>query len=232
MHQSPILSPFKILVGGILVISPFLEDWVVGLGALISGLVALYWLERHPNLPRTLVLLGAAPGAVCCQLLRNLQQISALPFEALQDTVSSGMMFGLLAGMGIPLLASGTRTWGRGSAFTAAAVTTVLVMLAGAAPMCGCSTREKAYVAAMKSDLRNLTSAQETYFAAHHEYASDIASLVYGTSTGISVQILAATKSGWYAVAAHGMITHTCSISVGEGVPNTDMAPGSPSCTN
>lgn len=205
---------------------------MVGLGALISGLVALYWLGRHPNLPRTLVLLGAAPGAVCCQLLRNPQQISALPFEALQDTVSTGMMFGLLAGMGIPLLASGTRTWGRGSAFTTAAVTAVLVMLAGAAPMCGCSTREKAYVAAMKSDLRNLVTAQEAYFTEHKQFAADVTALDYSPSYGVSVQILTTSESGWYGATAHSQITATCAVSVGDGVPKTDMESGQPSCTD
>ena len=46
------------------------------------------------------------------------------------------------------------------------------------------NTKEKAYVSAMKSDLRNLAAAEEAYFADYLTYASAIANLDFNSSQG------------------------------------------------
>jgi len=65
------------------------------------------------------------------------------------------------------------------------------------------NTKGKANAAALKSDLRNLATAQEAYFYSYSVYASDAALLQYGRSPGVILTITAATGSGWSAVATH-----------------------------
>jgi type IV pilus assembly protein PilA len=49
------------------------------------------------------------------------------------------------------------------------------------------NTKGKAYVTAMKSDLRNLVSSQEAFFSDSSRYTSSLTSQLQNTSCGISV---------------------------------------------
>ncbi|HRN52745.1 MAG TPA: prepilin-type N-terminal cleavage/methylation domain-containing protein, partial [Gemmatimonadaceae bacterium] len=49
------------------------------------------------------------------------------------------------------------------------------------------NTKEKAYIATMKADLRNLVTAQEAYFADHSMYTSSLATTQYQPSSGVAV---------------------------------------------
>src|SRR5690606_34194848 len=53
------------------------------------------------------------------------------------------------------------------------------------------ATREKAYFAAMKSDLKNLASQQEIYYSDTYEYTSDQDDLGFVASSGVTVVIAA-----------------------------------------
>ena len=78
------------------------------------------------------------------------------------------------------------------------------------------NTKEKAYVAAMKSDLRNLVTAQEAYFSDYTTYASSTANLTnYNSSTGVTVTIGSGTGTGWSATSSHNATPKTCSIWIG-----------------
>ena len=89
------------------------------------------------------------------------------------------------------------------------------------------NTKEKAYVAAMKSDLRNLATAQETYFGDYQAYAVAAAAglfaksgaNVWKPSTGVNVVAAgsAGTTNGWNAQVSRAGTTQTCSIYVGAG---------------
>ena len=89
------------------------------------------------------------------------------------------------------------------------------------------NTKEKAYIASMKSDLRNLITAQEAYFSDNNStYASSTASLgtTYKASSGVTVTMGTVTNTGWGATSSHTSTAKTCSIAVGgtstnEGVP-------------
>ena len=89
------------------------------------------------------------------------------------------------------------------------------------------NTKEKAYVASMKSDLRNLITAQEAYFSDNNStYASSTGSLgtSYKASSGVTVTMGTVTNTGWGATSSHSSTAKTCSIAVGgtstnEGVP-------------
>ncbi len=82
------------------------------------------------------------------------------------------------------------------------------------------NTKEKAYVASMKSDLRNLVNAEEAYFADFTQYTSSFATTQYNASPGVTVTIALSGSTpgtGWSATAAHSATTTTCTIYVGDG---------------
>lgn len=107
------------------------------------------------------------------------------------------------------------------------------------------STKEKAYLASMKSDLRNLATAEEGYFADNQAYLAGNASNVAGLATpldattnfvpsaGVSVVVTAAAGNGWNAVASHNATGKTCDIFIGSapGTAGVATVEGEPKCT-
>ena len=104
------------------------------------------------------------------------------------------------------------------------------------------NTKEKAYLAAMKSDLRNLATAQEAYLSDFANYADDEANLAFNASTGVTIDVSAAFGGkGWEASATHTATGKTCAIAVGtddaappvENVNDVNGAAGEgePACT-
>ena len=96
------------------------------------------------------------------------------------------------------------------------------------------NTKEKAYVAAMKADLRNLVTAQEAYFADNSNLyapASTNLGTAYSPSQGISVTLVGTAGTGWIATANHTALasTKTCYIAVGSSVPS-GVSEGAPQC--
>ena len=65
------------------------------------------------------------------------------------------------------------------------------------------NTKGKANAAALRSDLRNLASAQEAYFYEHSAYADSPALLKMNSSPGVILTIISATSSGWSAKVTH-----------------------------
>jgi type IV pilus assembly protein PilA len=86
------------------------------------------------------------------------------------------------------------------------------------------STKERAYVAKMKGDLRNLATAQEAYSAdnagAYYGGAIPNAALTYNPSSGMTITVSNASSSGWAAVASMPALTpRTCALFVGPTTP-------------
>ncbi len=82
------------------------------------------------------------------------------------------------------------------------------------------NTKGKAVVSAMRSDLRNLAGAQETYWTLNQTYYGgaipDVASFQYEPSQGITITVVSATPAGWSAKAeAPGLTSQTCAIFYG-----------------
>lgn len=76
--------------------------------------------------------------------------------------------------------------------------------------------KERAQVAAMQSDLRNLAAAEEDYFASHLAYTTDITTLDFNESLEIAIDIAEATPSGWRATAEHSAVaTKICEVYFG-----------------
>ena len=81
------------------------------------------------------------------------------------------------------------------------------------------NTKEKAYIASMKADLRNLVTAQEAYFSEKTAYGNktDLGTS-YSTSAGVAVIATPSGGLGWGAVATHTGTTQTCLIATGNQV--------------
>ncbi|HEU5175703.1 MAG TPA: prepilin-type N-terminal cleavage/methylation domain-containing protein [Gemmatimonadaceae bacterium] len=119
------------------------------------------------------------------------------------------------------------------------------------------NTKEKAYVASMKSDLKNMSTAQEAYFADYLKYFSGSASnaggistplvvttgavvdTVFAASSGVTVTVsVNADSSGWQAKAEHGATTKTCGLYLNMAAADAGTATaagakneGEPACT-
>lgn len=93
------------------------------------------------------------------------------------------------------------------------------------------SSRERALVTAMKSDLRNLLTVQEGWLADSGSYATSFPTTIWRTSTGVTGPTITLTANGWTASVGHMSTAKTCAIFVG----TTALAPatkeGVPTCT-
>ena len=82
------------------------------------------------------------------------------------------------------------------------------------------NTKGKANAAALKSDLRNLATAEESYMFDNNLYSSDISTLSFNTSPGVILTITTATASGWGAIATHpASYPLTCALFFGNVAP-------------
>lgn len=81
------------------------------------------------------------------------------------------------------------------------------------------NTKEKAYKATMKADLRNLATAQEAYlydWLTYYNGGIPSGQIDYNPSNGVSVTLVAAAMSGWSATATHvGTPSSTCAMFIG-----------------
>ena len=96
------------------------------------------------------------------------------------------------------------------------------------------NTKEKAYLAAMKSDLRNLATAQEAYLSDFPDagYAADVATANFDPSSGVTIAITPDAGKGWSADATHNSTDKSCAIAVGTGANSLDgtASEGEPIC--
>jgi type IV pilus assembly protein PilA len=78
------------------------------------------------------------------------------------------------------------------------------------------STKGQAFLAAMRSDLRNLATAQESYYYGGNSYGNNLSQLNFNASPGVTITIPEATAGGWSAAATHQSLgTETCTVYFG-----------------
>ncbi len=98
-------------------------------------------------------------------------------------------------------------------------VVVIIGILASIAVPKFANTKEKTYVATMKSDLHNLVTAQESFLADSGTYYSGSVpgtSFPYRPSRGTAVTIVTANAAGWQATATFPVGTaKTCAIFFG-----------------
>lgn len=76
-------------------------------------------------------------------------------------------------------------------------------------------SKQKAYVTAMKSDLRNLVSAQLDFMADSGKYTDDVSRLNFKQSTGVNAPTLATFGRAYTATVTHKQAPGTvCAIGV------------------
>lgn len=98
-------------------------------------------------------------------------------------------------------------------------ITTVVIGILVTISMRVLNVKEKAYVAAMKSDLRNLTTAQLAYYDDHLRYAPATVLLDYHKSAGVNVIWLGGPR-GYTARSMHQQVSSQwCAIFFGDPSP-------------
>jgi type II secretion system protein G len=111
-------------------------------------------------------------------------------------------------------------------------VVVILGILAAIAIPKFSSSKEKALLSAMKSDLRNLATQQESYNIDNSSYTTAFPASEWRPTTGVTGPTITLTSDGWTATVGHTGSTKTCAIFVGA----TTLAPATqenvPRCSN
>ncbi|MDB4913075.1 MAG: putative pilin [Gemmatimonadetes bacterium] len=95
------------------------------------------------------------------------------------------------------------------------------------------ATKGKAYVAAMKSDLRNLVTAEEAFFADSVKYVTfDTTKIKFRPSQGVNNPVIVPGSGYWSATVTHTQVA-SFSCGIGVGTPNPvipNAGEGEPAC--
>ena len=82
------------------------------------------------------------------------------------------------------------------------------------------ATKDKAKLASVKTDLRNIMTAQEAYFSDYATYTSAITTTLFSPSSGNTITAGTGTAASWAATVSNSSITtnpKSCTVSVGDG---------------
>jgi Protein of unknown function (DUF3761) len=95
------------------------------------------------------------------------------------------------------------------------------------------SENQQDYVAAMKSDLRNLVTAEEVYFADSVRYTTKIGrgGLTFSVTAGNELPSITLTADGWFASIRNANTQTRCMIFVGSTASPPARKEGVPVCT-
>lgn len=95
------------------------------------------------------------------------------------------------------------------------------------------ATKGKAYIASMKSDLRNLVSAEEAFFADSVKYITfDTSKIKFRPSSGVNDPVIVPGTGYWSATVTHTqMLGFSCGIGINTQNPVVaSAADGEPAC--
>jgi prepilin-type N-terminal cleavage/methylation domain-containing protein len=160
----------------------------------------------------------------------------------MQSLAGGGTSLALLGLLPFPPLAKGGGDMKR-TGFTLIELLIVVVIigiLAAVAIPKFLTTREKAVLASMKADLRNMVTAEEAYFADSVKYTTTTScgvnpppagAVVWCASTGNvlgTITLGTGTQAGWTTNITNSSITKSCAIWVGQIAPAPPATAGSP----
>ncbi len=96
------------------------------------------------------------------------------------------------------------------------------------------NTKQKAYLATVKTDLRNLVTAEEAYFSDNTTYTTSLSTTQFQPSKGVTYSVGTATGTGWAATATHtGLVGATitgCHVAIGASETTSTENEGAPYC--
>jgi len=95
------------------------------------------------------------------------------------------------------------------------------------------NTKQQAYLATLKSDLRNLVTAEEAYFADHTTYTTALATTQFDASQGVTYSVTTASGTGWPGqprTSARGATPSGCHIAIGTSASTASENEGAPYC--
>jgi type IV pilus assembly protein PilA len=96
------------------------------------------------------------------------------------------------------------------------------------------NTKQQAYLATLKEDLRNLVTAEEAYFSDFTTYTGTLTTTQYNPSAGVTYSVSAATGTGWAATATHtglvGAPIPGCHVALGAAETTASENEGTPYC--
>jgi type IV pilus assembly protein PilA len=75
------------------------------------------------------------------------------------------------------------------------------------------NTTSKAYMTAMKSDLRNMTVAEEAFFSDSSKYSTSLAVINFKQSTGVNAPVITTGPGYWFAKVSHASCRRRCARS-------------------
>jgi type II secretion system protein G len=93
------------------------------------------------------------------------------------------------------------------------------------------NTKEKAYLAQMKTDLRNLATVEEAYLYDNNAYTSSFPVTIYTTTAGVTLPTITLEVAGWKAWVGHALTPKTCAIFVNAAALAPAVEEGAPACT-
>lgn len=85
------------------------------------------------------------------------------------------------------------------------------------------ATKDKAKLASVKSDLRNLMTSEESYFSDNSTYTGTLSTSIYAVSTGNTYSASPTGTSGYAATVSNSSISTgstSCTVNVGGGSTN------------
>lgn len=75
------------------------------------------------------------------------------------------------------------------------------------------AVRERAFLAAVRADLRNMANLQDVYYNDNYTYTTNLTQLGYTNTEGVTMEVVEATNTGWSASATHaGIPSEACAI--------------------
>ena len=95
------------------------------------------------------------------------------------------------------------------------------------------NTKSKAYITAMKSDLRNLVTAEEAFFSDSAKYTATLTQLKFQSSTGVNAPVIATGAGYWTATVDHTQLPgQSCGLGINTTNPLSGVvaAEGEPAC--
>jgi Tfp pilus assembly protein PilE len=99
-------------------------------------------------------------------------------------------------------------------------VVVILAILAALAIPRFKNTKAKAHSAALRTDLRNLMTAEESFFYSNNHYTTALDSLNFHGSPGVVVTVMEATGQGWSASTTHPeSYPLMCAVYTGDAAP-------------